>query len=289
MNRWLFAKQIPCKLSFLYIHTKVMWLPGGQWQSLILRTSLYYSYFCVVRTATGTPKSVALECISQIPLWGCLHPRRHTQWLTTRNQDEVSQHGQTGQRAGSYHMYGVSTGHGIECLWATAALLTLRTLSSPRKLRLHNRVNRAHCPKPRTATKWHARSEFPLLCPFSLPLSEVISFCFILILFSGTWSFAWTQSHTRLKPGCVNAPSYPALKKAQFLYVCTSMAMALSSLEAAVMAFFLQPPPAWLSSSYPQQASSGRWWRHPVSSPISPPYWSSPRSWTQNCFSSLGV
>lgn len=31
----------------------------------------------------GTPKSVALECISQISLWGCPLPRRHTQWLTT--------------------------------------------------------------------------------------------------------------------------------------------------------------------------------------------------------------
>lgn len=236
----------------------------------------------------GTPKSVALECISQIPLWGCLHPRRHTQWLTTRNQDEVSQHGQTGQRAGSYHMNGVSTGHDIECLWVTAALLTLRTLSGPRKLRLHNRVNRTHCRKPRTATKWRARSEFPLLCSFSLPPSEVISFCFILILFSGTWSFAWTQCHTRLKTGYVNAPSHPALKKAQFLYVYTSMAMALSSLEAAVMAFsshhLLDS-----AAAIPQQASSVRQWCHPVSSPILPPYWSSPRSWTQNCFSSLGV
>lgn len=53
MNRWLFAKQIPCKSSFLYIHIKVMWLPGGQWQSLILRTFLDYPYFCVVWAVTG--------------------------------------------------------------------------------------------------------------------------------------------------------------------------------------------------------------------------------------------
>lgn len=60
------------------------------------------------------------------------------------------------------------------------------------------------------ATKWHAHSEFPLLCPFSLYLSEVTSFCFTFILFSGTWSFAWTQCHTRLKTGSVNTPSHSA-------------------------------------------------------------------------------
>lgn len=193
-----------------------MWLPGGQWHSLILRTFLYHSYFYVVLATTGihtsckVPQKVLRWNAFPRSLWGCLHPGRHTQWLTTQNQDEVSQHGQTGQRAGSYHMNGVSTGHGIECLQVTAVLLTLRTLSSPRKLRLRNRVNRTHCPKPRTATKWHAHSEFPLLCPFSLPPSEVMTFCFIFILFLGTWIFAWAQCHTRLKTGSVNAPSHSA-------------------------------------------------------------------------------
>lgn len=194
-----------------------MWLPGGQWQSLILRTFLDYPYFCVVWAATGIHTSCKVLqkvlpwnafprslCEAALSPGGILSDSLQTHYTESR---WGSQHGKTGQRAGSYPINGVSTGHGIECLWVTAALLTLRTLSSPCKLRLHNRVNRTHCPKPRTATKWHAHSEFPLLCPFSLYLSEVTSFCFTFILFSGTWRFAWTQCHTRLKTGSVNTPS----------------------------------------------------------------------------------
>lgn len=258
MNRWLLQNKfhVNCPSS-IYIPNSCDFLEGDgrAWfwgLSYTTHTSVWSGLPQESIPAARYPKKCCAGCISQIPLWGCLHPRRHTQWLTTQNQDEVSQHGQTGQRAGSYHMNGVSTGHGIECLWVTAALLTLRTLSSPRKLRLHNRVNRTHCPKPRTAIKWHAHSEFPLLCPFSLPSSEVTSFCFIFILFSGTWSFAWTQRHTRLKTGSVNAPSHSAWPREEGLvlvYMCIHGYGPV--LSRGCCRGFLQLPPAWLSSSDP--------------------------------------
>lgn len=245
MNRWLFAKQIPCKLSFLYIHTKVMWLPGGQWQSLILRTSLYYSYFCVVRAATGThttckvpqkvlhwnafPRSL---CEAAFTPGGILSDSLHGIKMRFPSMDKQDNVQEVTTCMGSAQGMALSACGLLQLCWLLELSQVLTNLGCITESTEHTAqsLGQPH-------TKWHARSEFPLLCPFSLPLSEVISFCFILILFSGTWSFAWTQSHTRLKPGCVNAPSHPALKKAQFLCVYTSMAMALSSLEAAVMAF----------------------------------------------------